>query len=129
MKKIEKIELLLLLGLIVLQFLTLQGIIPSLIFLFATISLALYFSPIKIIKILKEGVDYYNLAVTLLVSITIILSYAALQVRGNNYLSFVLLLLSITSWVLIFLWNKKRKTSNVYMLFLNMIILSGAYIY
>lgn len=127
MKKVEKIELVLIVGLIIVQFFTVEKVFSPLIFLLAAISLSLYFSTIKTIKVLKEREDkYYGLTVNLLISIIVILAYVSLKIKDNNSLHFVLLSLLITNWVLIFLWNKRRRTSDLYVLFLNMSFIAGA---
>lgn len=75
MRKSEKIELILLIGLNILLFLTLKEVFSSLLFFIVTIGLVLYFSSIKLIRIINEGIDKnYRIAVNLLLTLMIIIS-------------------------------------------------------
>lgn len=75
MRKSEKIELILLIGLNILLFLTLKEVFSSLLFFIVTIGLVLYFSSINLIRIINEGIDKnYRIAVNLLLTLMIIIS-------------------------------------------------------
>jgi|GEM_PF-4448820 len=127
MKKSEKIELILIIGFSILHFLTSKEVFSTIPFFIATISLALYFSPIKLIRIINLGEDKkFRIAVNSLLTVMIILSYISIKIEVNNTLHIMLLAVSIANLVLLFLWNKKRKTSDFYLLVLNLFLVSGA---
>lgn len=127
MKKSEKIELTLIIGFIILLFLTSKEVFSTVPFLIATICMALYFSPIKLIRIINLGEDKkFRIAVNSLLTVMIILSYVSIKIEVNNTLHIMLLAVSIANLVLLFLWNKKRKTSDFYLLVLNLFLVSGA---
>lgn len=112
----------------VLYFLTVRAEISSLIYAFFATGAALYYHPLTIIRIVTSNAEnkVLEIGVAVCISISILLPYIAYAVGLTSGIKIALLLLSVILWAIL-LFGKGMMGSKAYLIIGCQFLLSSAY--